>query len=77
MRQAGEILLSITFTNNEERAVITPETAKQFLYAVKLPRVASKGLRTESSLIDYDEQKHQAMGVGSEIVSFVKGVCRR
>lgn len=55
---------------------ITRETAHQFLKGLELPPSTARGfaLVEKTPLIDFDEQKNQAMVVASDIVSFVKGV---
>jgi hypothetical protein len=52
---------------------ITPGTARQFLHALELPPSTARGFEA-APLIDFNEQKNQAMVVASDIVSFVKGV---
>jgi hypothetical protein len=52
---------------------ITVTSASKFLEQVELPALA-RGAAREAALIDFDELKDQAAVVGSEVVSFVKGV---
>jgi hypothetical protein len=55
---------------------ITPQSAREFLNAVKLPSPARArgGVEGVREIIDFNAQKNQAMVVASDIVSFVKGV---
>lgn len=57
-------------------STITQGTARRFLNALDLPASTSRGFKTaaEAPVIDFNEQKNQAMVVASDIVSFVKGV---
>lgn len=52
---------------------VTIASASKFLEHVELPALA-RGAAREAELIDFDELKNQAAVVGSEVVSFVKGV---
>ncbi|HCI13644.1 MAG TPA: hypothetical protein DFK12_06705 [Gallionellaceae bacterium] len=58
------------------RIKATRTTARAFVDSIKLPPVARHLTRDiqPPNEIDYDELKNQAMVVGSEVVSFVKGV---
>ena len=55
---------------------ITRVTASQFLDHLELPAITRGGFEAvaQASQIDFDALKNQAMVVGSEVVSFVKGV---
>lgn len=56
------------------RVKATKATARAFVDGVQLPPVKrTRALRAPKE-IDYDELRNQAMVVGSEVVSFVKGV---
>lgn len=58
------------------RIKATKTTARAFVDSIELPRVAKRLTRDAQppKEISYDELKNQAMVVGSEVVSFVKGV---
>lgn len=55
---------------------ISPASARRFLDQVELPAITLTGFEgvDETPAIDFDALKNQAMVVGSDVVSFVKGV---
>ena len=56
-------------------AKITVKQARQYVEGLALPSIPKAGYRAvEAAKFDYSEVKNQAMVVGSDIVSFVKGV---
>ena len=52
---------------------ITEVSARAFVNAIKLPGL-NRGAVTKAQAINFDDQKTQAMVVGSEVVSFVQGI---
>jgi hypothetical protein len=57
-------------------STITVESARSFLAHLELPRITRLGFEAgeKKPAVDFDVLKNQATVVGSEIVSFVKGV---
>ena len=53
---------------------VSSAKALEFVRTVKLPLVPGAGALEEVAEFDYDKHKDQALVVGSDIVSFVKGV---
>jgi hypothetical protein len=53
---------------------MTEAKALAFVKAIKLPERAKKLVEKKAARINFDEMKNQAVVVGSEVVSFVKGI---
>lgn len=53
---------------------ITPQSAREFVTAAKLPSPTRGAVDGSRELIDFNAQKTQTMVVASDVVSFVKGV---
>ncbi len=53
---------------------VTPQSAREFVNAAKLPSLTRGPVDGSRELIDFNAQKTQTMVVASDVVSFVKGV---
>jgi hypothetical protein len=54
---------------------VTPQSARAYVDAIELPRTrGSTGFESGDAVLDLDADKDQAAVVGSEVVSFAKGV---
>ena len=55
---------------------VTPATARNFLDHLELPAIARGGFEgfEATPKVDFDALKNQAIVVGADVVSFVKGV---
>ncbi len=53
---------------------VTPQSAREFINAAKLPSPTRGAVDGSRELIDFNAQKTQTMVVASDVVSFVKGV---
>ena len=51
----------------------TRESARAFVQAIEMPSRAGEAV-VETRPVDFDQLKNQAAVVGSEVVSFVKGI---